>query len=104
MRDVFSSTRKTPVRSKAPTQPAIERIYMPAMPPLWLFARLDRWLERWRSRRSLRQLLERDDRILRDLGYSRAELHQQLQALKRSSATAACVPPGEKRLGDGPSR
>jgi uncharacterized protein YjiS (DUF1127 family) len=85
-------------------QTAIERIYMPAMPPLWLLARLDRWLERRRSRRSLRQLLERDDHILRDLGYSRAELHEQLQGLERSPATCASAAQDEKRLGDVPSR
>ena len=58
--------------------PQIERLYMPAMPPLWLFALIGRTLQRWRKRRSVKALLKRDDHILYDLGYSRGELRRQL--------------------------
>ncbi|WP_353176843.1 hypothetical protein [Salinisphaera sp. T5B8] len=58
--------------------PQIERLYMPAMPPLWLFALIGRALARWRKRRAVKALLKRDDHILCDLGYSRGELRRQL--------------------------
>ncbi|MES1926494.1 hypothetical protein [Salinisphaera sp. T31B1] len=56
----------------------IQRLYTPAMPPLWLFALIERALQRRRNRRAIKALLERDDYILCDLGYSRTQLSRGL--------------------------
>ena len=78
MRD-YSSRSTPPTAQQVERQhAALERLYMPAMPPLWLFALIGRAVRRWRERRAIRALLKRDDHILCDLGHSRARLRQRL--------------------------
>jgi uncharacterized protein YjiS (DUF1127 family) len=77
-----------------PTQAELERIYMPAMPPLDLFAAIGRWIGRWRRRRSLRRLLDLDDHLLQDLGYTRTEL---IRAVRLPLAQVANQPMKRQR-------
>lgn len=64
----------------------IDRLYMPAMPPLWLFALIGYAVQRCRKRRAVKALLKRDDHILRDLGHSRAELRGRLDQRRNDEA------------------
>ena len=75
----YSSRSNPPTAQQAERQHArIDRLYMPAMPPLWLFTLFGRAVQAWRKRRAVKALLKCNDHILRDLGYSRAQLRQRL--------------------------
>ena len=76
MRELRPDTDK---RQSGWKTPQTEQLYMPAMPPLGLISALERWLQRRRIRRSLRALLACDNHLLRDLGYSRAQLCRNLR-------------------------
>ena len=79
MRDVPSHPKRPTVQDIARQKAQLERLYMPAMPPLWLFTMIGRAVRRWRTRRAVRALLEKDDHILCDLGYNRAQLRRRLR-------------------------
>ena len=79
MRDVPSHPKRPTVQEIARQKAQFQRLYMPAMPPLWLFAIIGRAVRRWRTRRAVRALLAKDDHILCDLGYSRAQLRRRLR-------------------------
>ena len=74
-------------------------LYMPAMPPLGLIARIRRALDRRACRRQLEALLGEDDHRLVDLGLTRAAIHQALRCaddpcrqLARTLKTKAATP------------
>ena len=78
MRD-YSSRSNPPTAQQVEQQHArLDRLYMPAMSPLWLFTLIGRAVQARRKRRAVKALLKRDDHSLRDLGYSRAQLRQRL--------------------------
>ena len=78
MRD-YSSRSNPPTAQQVEQQHArLDRLYMPAMPPLWLFTLIGRAVQARRKRRAVKALLKRDDHSLRDLGYSRAQLRRRL--------------------------
>lgn len=56
----------------------LDRIYMPAMPPLGLIEAIGKRLRELRQRRSLRRLLALDDHMLADLGHCRRALQRVL--------------------------
>ena len=86
MRD-YSSRSNPPTAQQAEQQHArLDRLHMPAMPPLWLFALFGRAVQRWRKRRAMKTLLKRDDHILRDLGHSRAQLRGRLDKRRNDEA------------------
>lgn len=58
----------------APRMSDLERIYMPAMPPLGLFRAIGAGFARMNRRRRIRQLLQYDDRLLRDMGHERRDV------------------------------
>ncbi|WP_409523900.1 hypothetical protein [Nitrincola sp. MINF-07-Sa-05] len=55
-------------------KPVFPDIYMPAMPPLGLIAALENWFRAWSRRHRLLRLLEYDDHMLEDMGYTRQDL------------------------------
>lgn len=89
MSDLRTRPKSPTAQDEARQRARLDRLYMPAMPPLWLFERIKRVLRRRRVRRGLRGLLECDDHILDDLGYSRAALRRLLDK-PQSSAERAC--------------
>lgn len=64
-------------------------IYAPAMPSLGLICHIRVRLLAWRNRRWLRALLARDDDVLADFGFGRAELQWALRLPKEMDATEA---------------
>ncbi|WP_148045451.1 hypothetical protein [Salinisphaera orenii] len=78
MRDYSSRSNPTIAQQAEQQRARLDRLHMPAMPPLWLFARLGRAVQAWRKRRAVKALLKRDDHSLCDLGHSRAQLRQRL--------------------------
>ncbi|MGB7756801.1 MAG: DUF1127 domain-containing protein [Salinisphaera sp.] len=65
--------------SSQPNPRAFPDLYMPAMPPLQLIARIRRALDRRACQRQLRTLLNADDRQLADLGLSRERIRHALR-------------------------
>jgi uncharacterized protein YjiS (DUF1127 family) len=89
--------RRKSRRESPPLSPQVARLYMPAMPPLWLFAAVARVLQRWKKRRAIQALLKRDDHMLQDLGYSRGELRRELD----EPGMPACARANASRTVDG---
>ncbi len=64
----------------APSSEKIDlRYYLPAMPPLRLLESVHRLYNAWNYRRRLASLLNYDDHILEDMGYTRAELQMAIR-------------------------
>ncbi len=66
--------RQEAVNKTRAKQSALPDFYMPAMPPLWLINTLENWFKAWSRRRKLLRLLDYDDHILEDMGYTRRDL------------------------------
>lgn len=81
-------------------------LYLPAMPPLGLIARLREAFERRACRRELRALLQADDDRLTDIGLSRAAIRAALRDVdnpcetlsRRLSAPLATRPPSSASI------
>ena len=66
--------RQEAVNEKQPDKSALPDFYMPAMPPLGLINAIENWFKAWGRRRRLLRLLDYDDHMLEDIGYTRDDL------------------------------
>ncbi|MFN3880446.1 MAG: hypothetical protein ACK4L8_03345 [Nitrincola lacisaponensis] len=66
--------RQQAVNPQPSDKPALPDFYMPAMPPLGLINAIEVWFKAWNRRRKLLRLLDYDDHMLEDMGYTRDDL------------------------------
>lgn len=72
--DTYDRRFKAEMQAETPSHPPLPDVYMPAMPPLGLLNALENRVRAWVRRRRLLRLLDYDDHILDDIGYTREEL------------------------------
>ncbi|WP_417585533.1 hypothetical protein [Nitrincola sp.] len=66
--------RQEAVNKTRTNRSALPDFYMPAMPPLKLINAIENWFKAWSRRRKLLRLLDYDDHMLEDMGYTRRDL------------------------------
>lgn len=71
-------------------------VYMPAMWPLGLSRAVANWIRAWRRRRAFLRLLKLDDRMLRDLGYTREDVLRAARLPWRENAAQAVLERGRR--------
>lgn len=74
MSDLKHHRRCRPEIKAGPRSP-VPDVYMPATWPVGLFETVTAWGRAWMRRRRFLRTLDLDERILKDLGYSRDELY-----------------------------